>query len=293
LGPDHHRAPSWTTRSADVSLELGLAMALGKRLVVLAQCLEDIPTDLRGLVRPILYQPAGLGVATLMEQLKDQLRIVRAETVTENMLVPLKDTRTESMPGVIVLVEKERAVVEADGGHGQLLELGSADVDYARIIRAMTRRFAVDGRLTGAIVTDFEGARRYTLLANQSNPWPGIIADYPAGKIFTSRVVSMTESAKLPAVGARLLGIVTSAVPEQQGRGGFLLLRLKGYENGPRAILHCTQMSQELREDLNDSEVDLINEEIMVQVTQVDPSRKRIALLELPEADQEAAATAA
>jgi hypothetical protein len=31
----------------------------------------------------------------------------------------------------------------------------------------------------------------------------------------------------------------------------------------------------------------------MVQVTQVDPSRRRIALLELPEADQEAAATAA
>jgi hypothetical protein len=212
----------------------------------------------------------------------------------------------------------------------------------------------VGGRLTGAIVADFEGARRYTLLANQSNLWPGIIADYPAGKIFTSRVVSMTESAGafrsitgkingrvpfaearqaglthdaqaevevirvdpatrqvplrlrkvltgspalavlppapapapvtagLPAVGARLLGIVTSAVPEQQGRGGFLLLRLKGYENGPRAILHCTQMSQELREDLNDSDVDLINEEIMVQVTQVDPSRRRIALLELP-----------
>jgi ribosomal protein S1 len=97
----------------------------------------------------------------------------------------------------------------------------------------------------------------------------------------------------LPAVGARLLGIVTSAVPEQQGRGGFLLLRLKGYENGPRAILHCTQMSQELREDLNDSDVDLINEEIMVEVTQVDPSRRRIALLELPEADQETAPTAA
>lgn len=81
--------------------------------MVLAQCLEDIPTDLRGLVRPILYQAEGLGVATLMEQLKDQLQIVRAETVTENMLVPLKDTRTEPMPGVIVLVEKERAVVEA------------------------------------------------------------------------------------------------------------------------------------------------------------------------------------
>src|ERR1022692_1568721 len=63
----------------------------GKRLVVLAQCLGDIPTDLRGLVRPILYPAEGLGVATLMEQLKDQLQIVRAETVTENMLVPLKE----------------------------------------------------------------------------------------------------------------------------------------------------------------------------------------------------------
>jgi hypothetical protein len=357
-----------TTRSADVALELGLAMVLGKRSVVLAQCLEDIPTDLRGRVRPILYETAGLGVAGLMQKLKDQLHIVRGETMTENTLVPLMDAGTEPMPGSVVVVTKERAVVETDaGGHRQLWELSNADVDYARKIPDMTRRFTIGDRLPGAIVTDFEGARRYTLLVDKINPWPGLVADYPVGRTFTSQVVNLRDgvgafvcvtggingrvpsvearqagltrdtqveveivrvdpaarqvglrlrkvllpggpvpgavpparqsasqddspAASLPAVGARLLGCVTRVAPEQQGRSGYLLLRLKGYQSGPQAILHWKRMSQELREDLNDSDVELMGEEIMVEVTQVDPARRRIELRELPTADQQAAA---
>jgi small subunit ribosomal protein S1 len=119
-------------------------MVLGKRTVVLAQRLEDIPTDVRGRVRPILYQAAGLGVAALMQKLKDQLQIARGETVMENTLVALTGADTEPMPGCIVHVTKERALVETEsGGHRQFWELSKADADYARLIPDMTRRFTV------------------------------------------------------------------------------------------------------------------------------------------------------
>jgi len=348
-----------TTRSADVSLEIGWTMALGKRMVVLAQRLEDIPTDLRGRVRPILYELAGLGVAGLMHSLKEQVQIVRQETVIENTLVLLKGAGTEPMPGTVISVTKDRAVVETDDrGCRQLWELSNADVDYARIIPDMTRTFQVGARLSGAVDRDFAGVGgRYTLLADQSNPWPGVVTDFPPGKVFATRVANVcdgvgafisvtqringfvafaearqaglergteveaevtrvdvaarkvwlhvrrtltqapvqtpdpsppgpvTASPALPAVGTRLLGYVTHWVPQQDQRGGFILLRLKGYEDGPTAILHFTKMTQELRDDLNDSQVDLKEEEIPVEVVRIDAVRNRIAVRECPESD--------
>jgi hypothetical protein len=353
-----------STRSADVVLKLGLAMALGKRPVVLSQRLEDIPADLRGKVRPILYDAAGLGVAGMMQELKDRLETARAEAVRGNTFVPLKEAGPEPATGSVVAVMKNRAVIETDAsGYPQFCELGRADVDFARIIPDMTRWFAAGDRLSGAIVTDVKGRRRYTLLAGHGDPWPVLIARYPVGTTFTSQVVnvcdgvgafvavtggingrvpfaaalraSLTPDAHvevqvvrvdpaarqvglrlcgvlphspapatppaarmppgMPAIRTRLSGCVTRAVPELHGRGGFLLLRLKGYEKGPRAILHWKHMSQERRENLNDSDVDLIDEEIMVEVIKVGPSRKRIELREPPEfrepaePDQEAA----
>jgi hypothetical protein len=336
-------------------MELMMALTLGKRLVVLAQCLEDIPADLRGRVRPIIYEPEGLGVHSLIKKLKDELEVVRGDVVTENNLVPLRGTTAEPMPGTVVLVTKERAVVETDDrGCRQLLELSNADVDYTRLISDMTRRFKVDDRLSGAVVT-VEDVKRYTLLADQSNPWRALRDDYPPGKIFTSRVANVREGvgafisvahgidgfmpfaeakqanltqdaqvevevlrvdetarqvrlrlrntraathaparqvaqspdapADLPSVGMQLHGRVFKAVPEQDGRGGFLLLRLAGYEHAP-AILHRARMSQDLREDLNDAEIDLHGEEIKVEVIRVQRKPRRIELLELPEPDE-------
>ena len=68
-------------------------------------------------------------------------------------------------------------------------------------------------------------------------------------------------------------------------RGGYILLRLKGYEHGPTAMLHCSKMTQDLRDDLNDSEIDLKDEKIPVEVVHVDPVRNRISVRESLEAD--------
>ena len=48
-------------------------------------------------------------------------------------------------------------------------------------------------RLDGAITTNLEGARCYTLLADQLNPWPDIEASHPVGTVFTGRVQNIVD----------------------------------------------------------------------------------------------------
>lgn len=70
----------------------------------------------------------------------------------------------------------------------------------------------------------------------------------------------------VPKIGERFDGEVTRAVPEQGRSGGFALVKLPGY---PRtAMLHCTQMTSEVRADLNRGELE-IGELLLVEVTTV------------------------
>ncbi len=333
-------------RRADVAAELIMAMALGKRMVVLTQSLDEIVTDLAGRLRPIVYEVAGFGVATMTTKLKDQLRTAKNEAVTENDFVPLKGANTEPVTGTVVHVDKERAVVEVNcGGYRQLLELSNADVDYARL-PDLARRYKAGESLDGAIATDPEGAMRYTMLADKSNPWPALDAEYPVGKVFTGRVVNMPEGVgafvsvahgihgyvpfaearranitrdmdvqaeivnidrvkrkvtlrlvgrgpgpgpeplgkDLPAVGDKLVGTVARIESTRENKGGFLLLRLKGYEQGPLAMLHVTKMTEDLRSDLQNGQVEM-GEEISVEVLRVDPWRSRIDLGDVDDGD--------
>jgi hypothetical protein len=179
-----------TARSIDVGLELGLAMALGKRLVVTAQRLEDIPTDLRGHLRPVLYQVEGLGITTLTSGLEAELQAVRTETVIENTFTPLSTITGELKPGRVLAVLPDSAVVEADG---ELLHLPAANVTYAKRITDMTHVCKPDDRLNGAIITDVHGKRCYTLLVDKPNPWPTIQSDFPVGHTFTGRVTNVKD----------------------------------------------------------------------------------------------------
>jgi hypothetical protein len=88
-----------STRSIDVGLELGLSMALGKRLIVTAQRIEDVPTDLRGHLRPVLYKPEGFGYTDLAKGLEKELESVRNEIVIENTFVSVKTITGEPKPG--------------------------------------------------------------------------------------------------------------------------------------------------------------------------------------------------
>jgi small subunit ribosomal protein S1 len=181
-----------STRSIDVGLELGLSMALGKRLIVAAQRIEDIPTDLRGHLRPVLYKAEGLGFTELMRGLEKELKSVRDETVIENTFVSVTTITGESKPGRVIAVQPESAIVETEGEE-ELLHLHAANVTYTKHVTDMTRQFKYGDRLSGAITTDLMGKRYYTLLADKQNPWPTIETDYPAGRTFSARVTNVVE----------------------------------------------------------------------------------------------------
>jgi hypothetical protein len=333
-----------TIRSADVALELGLAMALGKRMIVLTQNRDDVPTDLRGHVRPKVYSPDGMGLVELITELKQLLITAREEAVTENTFVPLRGAGTDPTPGTIIKVCTDHAVVDTEErGPRRFCELGNADVDYGRLIPDMTRLFRLGQRLHGAIVTDAAGEFKYSLLNDKRNPWPGIVGDFPEGHVFRSRVVHLRDevgafvaladgvnglvpgtdarrarlavgseveveilrvdadsrrvslrlrhnlqtpvtppAAGYPAGGTRVYGQVLKAVPESDGRGGFMVLRLDGPHEWPTAILHHSQMTAELRAELNGNRFDG-QEDILVEVVRCDPVGKRISVREVPE----------
>ncbi len=181
-----------STRSIDVGLELGLSMALGKRLIVTAQRIEDIPTDLRGHLRPVLYKPEGFGYTDLVKGLEKELESVRNEIVIENTFVSLKTITDEPKPGRVVAVQQDRAIVETEGEE-ELLHLHAANVTYTKHVTDMTRQCKEGDRLSGAITTDRMGKRYYTLLADKQNPWPTIEIDYPAGRVFSGHVTNVVE----------------------------------------------------------------------------------------------------
>ena len=70
------------------------------------------------------------------------------------------------------------------------------------------------------------------------------------------------------------------------------VLRVDRLHAEPLALLHYTQMSPELRADLNNKEVE-VGEEIFVQVIRTDAERGRVTLKEIPEPDEPAVSAAA
>ena len=89
--------------------------------------------------------------------------------------------------------------------------LGTADVEWGRIIGDMTHRFSVGDVLNGAFET-IDGYTRYTMLAGQNNPWHAIVAEFPPGRTFTGRVVNMINNVgAFIRVGHGVNGLVPAA----------------------------------------------------------------------------------
>lgn len=181
----------FTSRSADVALEFAWAAVLGKRMVVLTQHREDLPVDIRGDIRPLIYSMDGVGGVELMEELKQQLQEARDQVKgAEKTLVTIdNDPSTALRPATVLTIDGDHAVVETEErGSRRFCVLSGDDVTYNRIYRDMSKFCRVGQRLNGAIVTDFNGGVRYSLLVNEDNPWPGILANYPEGTLFRTRV---------------------------------------------------------------------------------------------------------
>ena len=349
-----------TGSNRNVMIEFAWAYLLGKKLILLTQCKEDLPSDLPGL-RHILYSPLLKDQLRAEIELGKQLKVLALEQGGERRLVPLETSTIRPVTARVVSTAREHVVVEAE--KGQFGVLGTADVDWSRIIGDMTHRFSVGDVLNGAFET-IDGYTRYTLLAGQNNPWHAIAAEFPQGRTFTGKVVNVIDNlgafirvghgvnglvptsalrecgpvdigtelhvgvarldvpgrkillrpstgstrgasapglrpvppagdagdaAGLPRVGDRADAEVSRVVPEGERSGGYALVMLPGMRR--TAMLHCTQMLSDLREDLNKGELQA-GDLVYVEVIKVDASTGKVQVRDLGDPPEEQAAAA-
>lgn len=341
-----------TGSNRNVMIEFAWAYLLGKKLILLTQRKEDLPSDLPGL-RHILYSPLLMDQVRAENELGRQLKVLGLEQGGERRLVPLETGTIRPVTARVVSTAREHVVVEAE--KGQFGVLGTADVDWSRIIGDMTHRFSVGDVLNGAFET-IDGYTRYTLLAGQNNPWHAIAAEFPPGRTFTGKVVNVidnlgafirvghgvnglvpasalrdcgpvnigtelhvgvarldvagrkillrpitggsydastatgprqvkparnaVDAGDLPKVGDKADAEVCRVVPEGERSGGYALVILPGMRR--TAMLHCTQMMSDLREDLNKGELQA-GDLIYVEVIKVDTSTGKVQVRDLGE----------
>jgi predicted RNA-binding protein with RPS1 domain len=341
-----------TGSNRNVMIEFAWAYLLGKKLIPLTQCRSDMPTDLPGL-RYIHYSPLVKDQARAEAELAKQLKVLADEQGGERRLVPLETSTIRPVTARVVSTAHEHVVVEAE--KGQFGVLGTADVEWGRLISDMAHRFSVGDVLNGAFETT-DGYTRYTLLAGQNNPWHAIAAEFPPGRTFTGKVVNLIDNVgafirvghgvnglvptsslqacgpvdigtelnvgvarldvqarrillrpitgngagggagrpaglrpvtasadvtgDLPRVGDRVDAEVCRVAPEAGRSGGYVLVMLPGMLRP--AMLHCTQMLNDLREDLNNGELQA-GDLVYVEVIKVDARLGKVQVRDLGE----------
>ncbi|MFX0576256.1 hypothetical protein [Nocardia nepalensis] len=183
----------FTARSTSVVLEFGWAVVLGKRVVVLTQDPEDVPTDVRGIYRFTEYGESYKAMKRLREELALQLKTMREQPAEEMALMPMPMPDGGSMtsvPARVIVAMPDYVVVQDDSGRRGVM--GNDDVDYARLIKDMSRRFPVGTRLDGAFVVDpLRKEMRYTLTGGEINPWPLLARRFPPGTPLHQRVTNV------------------------------------------------------------------------------------------------------
>jgi ribosomal protein S1 len=179
----------FSLRNSNVTFEYGLAWTLNKRVIALTQDSADIPSDVRGLNRYIRYSQHFADIERMKRELTLQLEALREQPAEERAPMPYSVTGMSAVPAAasVIAVNVDYALVQTDDGRLGFLRNG--DVDYARFISDMTRRFNVGDRLEGAFLVDPQrGEARYTLLSGQTNPWSFLPARFPVGTSFHGTV---------------------------------------------------------------------------------------------------------
>ncbi len=180
-----------TGRSPNVMYEIGLAHLIGKRLVLLTMNPDDVPADLAQSVQ-VRYSDDGVGLLKLSRELQANLQAAREDPLNEAMLVPLKGGEIEKVPARVEFVAPGYAMVRSQSNRMGFLR--AEDVAYSKIVKDMQRQFRAGQQVDGAFVFDVEGEARYSLIADQENPWPKLIAEFPEGSSFVGEVKSAPEN---------------------------------------------------------------------------------------------------
>ncbi|MET7284189.1 hypothetical protein ABZS29_38505 [Kribbella sp. NPDC005582] len=205
-------------RNPNVSAELMLSFAFGKRVVLISQRMDDIPIDFQG--DRVQKYPGDLNYLDVEEfrrTLVKELVAVQAELPDEMEFAPLKGFAPEDAPGQVLSVDRERAVVQIDGTTDIYL-LSGRDVDWNRVVTDLTKKFRVGQPVRGSIVHNPDGGKFYSLLDySKGNPWISIQEQFEVGSVITNSPVRKV----LPGVGAfiKVRDDVNALLPEKEFNG--------------------------------------------------------------------------
>jgi len=180
-----------TGRSPNVMYEIGLANVIGKRLILLTTSPSDVPVDLAHYV-VVGYSHDGIGLVKLTRELQANLQAARSEPLQEAMLVPLIGGDVEAVPAVVEYVAESYVTVRATNNRMGFLH--PEDASHVRSMKDMQRHFRLGQQLNGCFVVDVNGESRYSLIANQDNPWPKILSEFPEGTTFIGTVKNAPEN---------------------------------------------------------------------------------------------------
>jgi small subunit ribosomal protein S1 len=117
----------FTAQSCNVAAEFALALALGKRIVVLTQDPEDIPSDVRGHFRYIRYGNDWQSINRLQDELAKELPAAMEQPSTEMILMPMHNGGVNPVPGEVVIADRDFVMVLTDD-HRRVV-LNATDVD--------------------------------------------------------------------------------------------------------------------------------------------------------------------
>ncbi|WP_158726319.1 hypothetical protein [Streptomyces sp. NRRL S-1831] len=320
--------------STSVAMELGWAMCLHKRMVVIMYEGADVPTNIVGRLRPIQYSRELEKLRKLRTELRAGIEAARQSREPEMDLQERSATSGAfEATARVEIAYPDRIFVRDVQDPLRSAEMRKEDVSYWDMIpedMSASKSYRQGAYINGFFVIE-QGRVTFSQRYREVNPWPRLVATYQPRQICTARVTGVRSGAFIelrpeggksfiPPYQARAAGLaegdeiqvrivkvdpqqrridvdlaeapkaspteppvgeypvegdhLTGKVFDTNVERGFVRVRLDGYSR--LGLLHYSKMSP-LFWDAVRSGVVTSGFEVQVKVSQISPSRKRVA----------------
>ncbi|MEW2101186.1 S1 RNA-binding domain-containing protein [Streptomyces sp. XHT-2] len=320
--------------STSVAMELGWAMCLHKRMVVVMYEGADVPTNVVGRLRPIQYTRELEKLRKLRTELRVGIEAARLSNEPEMDLLERSITSGAfEATARVEIAYPDRIFVRDVQDPLRSAEMRREDVSYWDMVpedMSASKNYRQGAYINGFFVIE-QGRVTFSQRYREVNPWPRLVATYQPRQICTARVTKVRSGAfvelqpeggrsfippyqaraanlaegdeiqvrilkvdpqqrridvdlaeapnaspmeppagEYPAEGDQLSGKVFDTNVER----GYVRVRLDGYSR--LGLLHYSKMSP-LFWDAVRSGVVIPGFEVKVKVSQISPSRRRVA----------------
>ncbi|MFE9890634.1 hypothetical protein [Streptomyces scopuliridis] len=179
--------------STSVSMELGWAMALHKRAIVIHHEGAALPTNIVGQVRAIKYRCDMTGLPDMQAALRLAIEEARRQSTPEMDLRPRTGVRDVEAIAEVVWTAADHIYVRDIQNELRTGVMRRTDMDYLEALPDdMTKRFREHGRVRGVFVTD-ENGTRFSQRHGKTNPWPSFEMAYLRGALVRAKVVQINR----------------------------------------------------------------------------------------------------